>query len=115
MTSVKMLTRRKTRTMSLDYGSVEDLKAAVEEVRRDGEEQHEGPLLDLANVIERIILEFEEHGRDYIIDKYWIRKQGFTVTITNESPITTFDVLHALEDAYNMNHENITVEDLADQ
>jgi len=97
--------------MSLDYGSVADLREGIKEIRYDGEEQREGPLIDLANILERIVNEFEEHGRDYIFERYWIKVQTFTVKITNEAAITPTDVVHALEDAYDMNFENITVEE----
>ena len=101
--------------MSLDYSSVVKLRETIREVRYDGEEQHEGPLVDLANIFDRILDEWKEKGSDYVIDTYWIRKQNFTVTITNENPITALDVRLALEGTYGINNENMTVEDLADQ
>ncbi len=56
-----------------DYhqNDMSDLKDSINEFKRSGEDRHDGSMVDLANILLRIIHNFEHHGRDYIVEKYW--------------------------------------------
>jgi hypothetical protein len=46
------------------------LKKALKELAETGEEEHEGPLIDLAVILSKIVRTFELKGIDYVLEKY---------------------------------------------
>jgi len=46
------------------------LKKTVKELEAVGEEGHDGPLIDLAVMLNRIIRQFEHKGIHYVLTKY---------------------------------------------
>lgn len=57
---------------------MDDIKQAINEILKAiknleyaGEEVHEGPLIDLANIFRKIIKEYKKKGISYVVDTYW--------------------------------------------
>lgn len=46
------------------------IKEALKDLGTVGEEEHEGSLIDIAIILSRIVVEYEEKGIDYILEKY---------------------------------------------
>ena len=46
------------------------LKKALRELAEVGEEGHEGPLIDLAVLLSKIVRTFEHKGIHYVLEKY---------------------------------------------
>jgi len=51
-----------------------DVKKHIGQLKADAEAGHEGSLVDLANILLRVIHNFEHKGRDYVFDRYWDRR-----------------------------------------
>jgi hypothetical protein len=50
---------------------LKDLKRAILDFKTDAEEGRDGEKIDLANVLWKIIHNFEHKGRDYVLKKYY--------------------------------------------
>lgn len=46
------------------------LKKILKELATIGEEEHEGPLIDLAELLSKIVRAYEDKGIDYVLEKY---------------------------------------------
>ena len=46
------------------------LKKALKELAEVGEEEHQGPLIDLTVLLTKIIRTYEHKGIDYVLEKY---------------------------------------------
>jgi hypothetical protein len=46
------------------------LKKALRELAAVGEEEHDGPLIDLTVLLSKIVRTYEHKGIDYILEKY---------------------------------------------
>ena len=46
------------------------LKNALKELEWVGEEEHEGPLIDLVVLLSKIVRDFEHKGSHYVLEKY---------------------------------------------
>jgi len=53
--------------------TLHEVKRNIGQLRSDAEADREGSLVDLANILLRVIHNFEHMGRDYIVDRYWKR------------------------------------------
>jgi hypothetical protein len=46
------------------------IKEAIKELEWVGEDGHDGPLIDLAVLLGKIVREFEHKGAHYVLEKY---------------------------------------------
>jgi hypothetical protein len=46
------------------------LKEALRDLTEVGEEEHEGPLIDLVVLLSKIVRDFEHKGSHYVLEKY---------------------------------------------
>ena len=56
--------------------TLSELKTAILNLANEGEELHEGPMLDLARIMRRIIHNYEHKGIQYVVDTYWERERA---------------------------------------
>lgn len=50
--------------------AIEQLKQAIKELAWEGEDLHEGPLVDLSALLSKIIRTYERKGICYVLEKY---------------------------------------------
>ena len=68
------------------------LLKAVKELADEGEDIHDGPLIDLANIVKKIVADYKRRGIDYVVDTYW--KGKIVTQPTALFVLTPHDPLH---------------------
>jgi len=75
--------------------ALSEFETAVEALAGEGEELHEGPLCDIANIVTKILDDYKEKGIDYIVEKYWHK-----TIITPAQPVQAVAKQSIGEDVY---------------
>jgi len=52
------------------------LKACIADLRVQANEEREGGVVDLCNILLRVIHNFQHRGPQYIVERYWNAKSG---------------------------------------
>lgn len=51
--------------------ALDEVKQAVQRLEQEGEDEHEGPKIDLSRILMRVIRNYERRGIDWCMEEYW--------------------------------------------
>ena len=56
--------------------SLSEVKEAIGELKWEGEQEHDGPKIDLSRILSRVIHNYERQGIEWCLERYWVKQDG---------------------------------------